>query len=123
MDRYTRALNAKRRAQDRGDTECADRWQDVISKLESNSSQAQCASNANRETEWVAAREIQEGDELTGGRGVVTRRLNDSGLLTFDTTTTCFAKSMYSKLERFNRIEGQPYGLEFCATLPRDYQP
>lgn len=120
MDRYTRALNAKRRAQDRGDTACADRWQDVISSLENDSASK---ATAPRETEWVAAREIQEGDELTGGRGVVTRRLNDSGLLTFDTSTTCFAKSMYAKLERFIRLEGQPYGLEFCATLPRDYQP
>lgn len=68
-----------------------------------------------RETEWVDAGEVQEGDELTGGRGVVTLRLNDSGLLTFYTTVTCFMKSVHSKIERFARCPDKPYGIDWYS--------
>lgn len=71
-----------------------------------------------RETEWVFAGEVQEGDELAGGRGVVTRRLNDSGLLTFETTVTCFMKGMTSKIERFVRDPEKVYGLEIHFAKP-----
>ena len=67
-----------------------------------------------RDTEWVSASAVQEGDELCGGRGTVTRVLNDSGLLTFDTTVTCFMKDMHAKLERFTRVEGNLYGLDWA---------
>lgn len=69
-----------------------------------------------RDTEWVKASDVQEGDELTGARGVVTKRLNDSGLLTFETTVTVFMKDMHAPLERFVREPNGKYGLEFCRS-------
>ena len=54
-----------------------------------------------RDTEFVMASEVREGDELPGGRGTVVKRLNDSGLLTFETTVTVFMKDMNAPLERY----------------------
>lgn len=66
-----------------------------------------------RDTEFVKASEVHCGDELTSGRGTVTNRLNDSGLLTFETTTTTFMKDMHAPLERFVRDPNGKYGYEY----------
>lgn len=53
-----------------------------------------------RQTEVVKARDIETGDEVLD-KGTVERVLNDSGILTFDTDTTCFARDMNDWVIRY----------------------
>lgn len=59
-----------------------------------------------RETEFVAAGKLREGDELPK-YGVVTRILNDSTVLSVDTTDPPygFMKSQHAPVERYVRPE------------------
>ena len=53
------------------------------------------------ETEFVKAKDLQSGNVLTGGRGTIEKILNDTGLLTIETTTTVFMKDMNAPVERY----------------------
>jgi hypothetical protein len=72
-----------------------------------------------RDTEFVSAGKIEEGDELPR-YGTVTRVLNDSAVIAVDTTQPPygFIKSQHAPIERYVRTPGQLYGLEWLHRHP-----
>ena len=67
-----------------------------------------------RETEYVAAAKLQEGDQMPK-YGTVLKVLNDSTVLSVDTSDPPygFMKSQHAPVERYVRQPGRVYGLEW----------
>ena len=71
-----------------------------------------------RETEYVKACEIESGDELTAGRGLVLSNTFDGTLVyRIVTTTTHFMKSRSAPIGRYVRLPEYQYGADFDVML------
>jgi hypothetical protein len=68
-----------------------------------------------RQTEYVPAGQLQEGDEMPR-YGTVLRVLNDSTTLSVDTSSPPygFVKSQHAPMERYVRDPQKVYGLEWA---------